>query len=182
MADRNGRLLRHAPGEAAQGAGEPEVVEQLRPKAAADLLPHRVERRPSGVLGLPETGAQRGRGVRVHPLQLEQHRGQHLADLVVQLARHPPPLVLLGGERPRGAQPSLVLEAPEHRVERGDQLRHLRAGLQTAGRGPGRSGSTRRIVSTGARRREGHPQEEEVREQHRRQAADQDDGLAQDDR
>ena len=78
-------------------------------------------------------------------LELQHHAGQRLADLVVQLARHPPALLLLGVERAARAVAALALEPVEHVVERvaelGD-LGHLALELDPL---PGASGSTRRI-------------------------------------
>ena len=58
-------------------------------------------------------------------LELEHDAGQRLPDLVVQLARHPAPLLLLGVERAAAAVAALALEPVEHVVERVAQLGHL---------------------------------------------------------
>ena len=79
-------------------------------------------------------------GARIACVDLQQHAGQRLAELVVQLARHPPALVLLGANGAAGALAALVLQAVEHVVERLGQLLHLvgaRARVQTRARASG---------------------------------------------
>ena len=71
--------------------------------------------------------SRRWRGA-VEPLELEHDAGERLSDLVVQLAREPHALVLLGGQRAAPARAPLVLEPVEHRVECVPQVGHLRVG------------------------------------------------------
>ena len=80
-------------------------------------------------------------------LELQHHAGQGLADLVVQLARQPPALVLLGHQGSPAARPPLVLEAVEHRVEGVAELRDLGHRLLQLDAPARRNGSTRRISS-----------------------------------
>ena len=62
-------------------------------------------------------------------VELEQHAGQHLADLVVEAARDAQPLGLLRGEGAAAALAPLGLEPVEHLVERVDDLDDLDAAL-----------------------------------------------------
>ena len=55
----------------------------------------------------------RGRGLDDR-LELQQHPGQELADLVVQVAGDADPLGLLGGEHAPAALLALALEPVEH--------------------------------------------------------------------
>ena len=93
--DRDRGLLGEGLGQALERGHEPEVVERLRAELDGEA-PHVVERldeqraqarrrlaRPGLVLGLLDRP------------QAEQHRGERLAGLVVQLARQPAPLELL---------------------------------------------------------------------------------------
>jgi hypothetical protein len=68
--------------------------------------------------------------------QVEQHGGEALADLVVQLLGDALPLGLLGPQRPGRARGPLVLETLEHGVEAGDEpAGRAGAGLVEAGSG-----------------------------------------------
>ena len=60
-------------------------------------------------------------------VELEQHTGEHLSDLVVETARDPQPLGLLRTQRPLAALPPLGLEPVEHLVERAYELCDLDA-------------------------------------------------------
>ena len=66
--------------------------------------------------------AHRRRRVVGDPLEVEQHGGQRLADLVVQLLGDAAPLALLRGQRAGAAGGPLGLQPVEHGVEGGDQL------------------------------------------------------------
>ena len=93
----------------------------------------------------------RRRGASRRPLELEHHAGQHLADLVVQLARHAPALLLLGRERHAAALAALRLEALEHVVEGDRQRAHLRVRVRRPrGADPAPAARTERIVRSGA--------------------------------
>ena len=56
---------------------------------------------------------------------LQQHRGQRLSHIVVQLAGHPPTLGLLDRESAARAVAPLVLESLEHAVEGVAQCGHV---------------------------------------------------------
>ena len=77
--------------------------------------------------------AHRRRRVVGDPLEVEQHRGQRLADLVVQLLGDPAPLGLLRRQRAGVARRPLGLQPVEHGVERPDQVGDRRV----SGRRPG---------------------------------------------
>ena len=72
---------------------------------------------------------------------LEHHAGERLADLVVQLARDPPPLGLLHQQRQPRALAALGLEPVEHLVERCRQRADVSIGVRDGHRRPGPSGS-----------------------------------------
>ena len=101
-----------------QRTHQAEVLEHLRPQLARDP-PHLVERAAHRLARLVERVAMLRRGVGDR-VQLQQHPGQDLADLVVQVARDPDPLGLLGGEHTPAALLPFALEAVEHPVERRD--------------------------------------------------------------
>ena len=89
-----------------QLAGHPSYVVEAGPRALAEQVQfgRSFGRRPVGEL-----------------LEAEQHDGQALADLVVELLRDALPLGLLGGERLGVAGGPLGLEPVEHRVVAADQ-------------------------------------------------------------
>ena len=51
------------------------------------------------------------------PVERDQARGQHLHRVVVQLGRHPPPLLLLGPQQALDGVPALALAAAHARLE-----------------------------------------------------------------
>ena len=91
----------------AQRALQAEVVEHLGAQLAGDAA-HVVEAVAHGLAGRDELGGVVLAGARGRVLELEHDAGEDLADLVVQLARDPLALGLLGraapGARSRGAR------------------------------------------------------------------------------
>ena len=102
-----------------------------------------------------------------HAGEAEQHRGQLLADLVVQLQRDAQPLGLLGLEHPAGGLAPLGLQAGQHLVEGERQLARLRggAGAGHAGAGP-REVDAPRQRGQRLQRADDPPQHDEVDERH----------------
>jgi len=77
------------------------------------------------------------RGGRREGLELQQHSGQDLPDLVVEAAGDPPPLRLLGRERTAARLVPFRLQPFEHLIETLDELHHFRpAGLGQPLAGP----------------------------------------------
>ena len=140
--------VRDAGAQRDQRVHETEIVERLRAQLArdptylveafADRMGDDGPERLRGLLGVPFGGS----------LCLDRHRGERLPDFVVQLARHPQALRLLGGERrPRGVVAG-ALQPVEHPVERVDERLALGApGSTEDSRSPGASGSTELITS-----------------------------------
>ena len=101
-----------------------EVVERLRAQPAHEVA-HLLDAGARGASS-ERSSARSSSGARaLERLELEHDAGQRLADLVVQLARHPPPLVLLRVERAARAVAALALEPVEHVVEREAELGDL---------------------------------------------------------
>ena len=100
-----------------QRALQPELVEGFGAQTLGDHS--HVLRAPARRLAkLLEIAAQlRGRPARER-LAAQHQAGEDLPDLVMQLARDPPALALLGGERPARTLTALALETVEHPVER----------------------------------------------------------------
>jgi hypothetical protein len=63
---------------------------------------HRDRGTPHRVLSLAHVRSQLGRDAGLDPKEIQQHRGQRLANLVVQLSGDPQPLGLLRGEHSSG--------------------------------------------------------------------------------
>ena len=126
--DDDAALIAEAPRQLGQRADESEVFEQFRPQLLRDP-PHLLERAADGGLcllnALTSTCAIGG-GERV---ELEQDAGQYLADLVVEVARDPQSLRLLGCQCAAAALATLSLQSVEHLIEGGDRLGHLGAAL-----------------------------------------------------
>ena len=101
--------------ERAQRGREAVVVEGGRAQLAgeAQQLLHRLGR---DRLGLAQLGAQVGRRVLGARLQAQEHAGQRLVGLVVEVARDPCALALLGLEDGARRPGALGLEAREHPV------------------------------------------------------------------
>src|SRR5690349_16228788 len=76
-------------------------------------------------LRMRRTLDRRGRRVAAEPVGLQQHPGERLAELLVQLAGDPPALGLLCRHRAAGAVAALALQAVEHVVERGLEFLHV---------------------------------------------------------
>ena len=89
------------------------MLEHLRPQLAGDS-PHLVERAADRLLGLVDLVAMRRAPLR-RSSSVQQHAGQHLPDLVVQVAGDADPLGLLRGEHAPAALLALALEPVEHR-------------------------------------------------------------------
>ena len=132
---------------AASALREPELVERFGPqpramrRTSSRLRADGLARLARAVRRPPATAAAR-------LVELQQHAGQRLADLVVELARDPPALGLLGARAPGRAlsrrsasrRSSISLNASaSSRSSRGGARRDVRS------RGPGTSGSTLRI-------------------------------------
>ena len=138
--DEAGALL-DAVAQVAKRRHEPELVEHLRPQPAREPA-NALERLLGGVERARELVGQRGRCRPREPVDLEQQRGQPLADLVVQLGGHAPALGLLGDQRAEAALATLGLEPVEHPVERRRSTASPRTPGPSAGRRrPGSSGS-----------------------------------------
>ena len=122
--DAQAAVLGQLGAERDERGAQAEVVERLRaqpPHELADLLDGRARRRLERAQRRAQLVGRRA----LERLELEHDAGQRLADLVVQLARHPPALLLLGVERAPRAVAPLALEPVEHVVERHAQLGHL---------------------------------------------------------
>ena len=126
--DRDPALVGEPARELRERADQAEVLEQLRPQLLRDP-PHLLERLPHRLLRLGDAAAAALRIGVVERVELEQHAGQHLADLVVQPARDAQPLRLLRCERAAAAVAALALESVEHLVEGVDHLDRLHAAL-----------------------------------------------------
>src|SRR5215211_6576364 len=100
-----------------QRALQPELVERFGAQALGDH-PHVLRARARRLAKLLEIAAQL-RGCPARERLAAQHQsGEDLSDLVMQLARDPPALALLGGERSARTLTALALETVEHPVER----------------------------------------------------------------
>ena len=71
-----------------------------------------------------------GSHARLDASEPEQHGGQLLADLVVELLRDPQPLGLLSFEHPPGGLATFGLQPVEHLVEGQRELARFRGGLR----------------------------------------------------
>ena len=91
-------------GERDQRAAQAELVERLRTQAARDVA-HLLRTLPRRLLHLGDGRLQLGRRRTGEAVELEHDPGQRLPELVVQLAREPPPLALLGCQRSQRAAP-----------------------------------------------------------------------------
>ena len=131
-----------------------------------------------GLAQLVELVAQLLGDRRREALDLQHHAGERLADLVVQLARDPPALVLLDEQRLTRALAPLGLEPVEHVVERHARARRRPGRPSTCTRAPGDSGSCRRMVSARSiERPERRSQEHQIEGQQSEQAGDEHDQL-----
>jgi hypothetical protein len=106
---------------------QPELVERRWPQALRDL-PYRLHPLAHGVLDLGHVRSPPGCDGGAQAFELQHDPSQQLAQLVVQLARKPRPLSLLGTKRPAPAVRPLMLEPVEHRIERLPQTRDLVVG------------------------------------------------------
>nr|WP_232075726.1 hypothetical protein [Phytohabitans suffuscus] len=163
-------------GQGAQRADQAQLLQHPRAQPPGDT-PDLVEAVAGGLLHLVQLVAQRLGCLVGDPLQLQDHGGQRLADLVVQLLGDAAPLPLLRREGAGGTRGALGLEAVEHRVERADQVgdpgvaghRGARAGLEQVD-GRHRAGEP-------LQRGEADAQQHRVGHQHRGQAGGEDDRL-----
>ena len=80
-------------------AARPRSSSASGPQVARDRA-HLLERRPRRLARLADPLRRLPGDARLRAVELQQHRGQRLPDLVVQLARDPQPLVLLSAQRP----------------------------------------------------------------------------------
>ena len=111
--------------ERGERAGEPEVLERLGAEVgrdASDVLEACARR----VLRFAQFPAQVIRQALFEPAQLEEHRGQCLPDLVVQLLGDPQALGLVCGEHSARRLVALQLQPREHLVEGDRELAGLR--------------------------------------------------------
>jgi len=130
-------------------------------------------------LRFAELAAQILRQAPLDAAQLQQHRGQRLPDLVVQLLRDAQPLRLVRREdAARGLLP-LLLEPGKHLVERQRQLAGLgrRLGFGDALAGAGEVDAPRERVQR-LQRRHGSAYEQDVDQRDQRQGRHEHDGLA----
>ena len=170
--DAHVRALGEPLDEVRERGDEPQRVERVRaklPREAADLL----DALPHVVAQTDQLGAQLGGRGRRHAVDLQDDRGQMLAELVVQLGGEAPPLGLSLGERAASAVASLGLEAIEHRVEALREDGDLRLGARVRKSLAG----TQRIDALHERReadqgRERAAHEDEVHGEHDRQPPD----------
>ena len=130
---------------------EPEVVERRRAQLAGQgeqLLHRLVGERPD----LGQLAGELRRRLLARRLEAQQQAGERLVDLVVQVARDPGALLLLGGERGARGPAALGLEPLEHADERLvqalDLLRAARGTSPSSRLAPGRERSARSIWST----------------------------------
>ena len=128
---------------AASALPQPEIVERLGAQPARDLA-HLLEALAHRLARLLDLAAHRRLRVERRPLELQDDRGQRLADLVVQLARDPRALTLLRRQRPPRAVAPLALQPLDHLVERPGQLRHLGVRRLQLARAPPASAGRRR--------------------------------------
>ena len=138
----------------AQRALQAEVVEHLGAQLAGDAA-HVVEAAAHGLAGRGELRRVGLAGPLRRVLELEHDAGEDLADLVVQLARDPLALGLLGQQRLAPALAPLALEPVEHVVEGRRSARRRRCrcrGWRAAGRAAAarRSASSRSAGAAGA--------------------------------
>ena len=113
--------------EHGQRALEPEVVQRLGPQFDGDA-PQILEAAAHRVLHLEQALAQLVGDAALHAREREQHGGQLLADLVVQLLRDSQTLCLLAVEHASGRLTALCLQPRQHLVERDRQLPGLGGG------------------------------------------------------
>ena len=135
------------------------------PRGAAARAIRRTSSAPVRAVSRSSSSSSRSSSgiVRGEALDLQHHRREGLADLVVQLARDALALGLLHDQRPAGALAPLVLQAVEHLVEGLRERRDSGHRRRPATRSPGSSGSRRRIVSATVRSgRERRAQQHEV--------------------
>lgn len=154
----------------AQRARQAQVVQRVRSQAVRDRT-HLLERPAHRFARLAQ--ACRIAGPTGGGVELEHHRRERLAHLVVQLARHPASLPLGGRERPARAVAPLALEATHHDVERRCELADLRVGAID---GDPPAGTQEIDVTHEARqttqRRQRATHDDAVQRQHREQADD----------
>ena len=149
---------------------QPEVVERLRPQPAHEVA-HLLDAGARGRLERAQLGLQLLGRAALERLELQHDAGQRLPDLVVQLARHPPPLLLLRVERAAGAVAALALEPVEHVVERVAELGDLgRLALDLDPLPGGERVDAAHQRGQALERAEHAPQREQVDGQHRRDA------------
>jgi hypothetical protein len=124
VAHRQAAVLREAGGERDQGAAQAELVQRLRAQPAGKV-PHLLGALPRGLLHLLHGRLKLRWRATSQPVELEHHSGQGLSQLIVEFARQPASLPLLGGQRPLGALAPLALEPVQHVIEGVEQLTYL---------------------------------------------------------
>ena len=117
------RAPAEAVAERRERARQTEVRERLRTQLAGDPA-HVLEARAHGLLRVGELDAALAEAS-LRAAELEQHGGERLAHLVVQLLRDAQPLGLVGGEHAARRARALLLEALEHLVEGERELSRL---------------------------------------------------------
>ena len=177
LADGDAGPLGEALAQHRQGADQPQVVQRFGAQLQGDP-PHVLQAGADGLLDVLDIPAQRLGGQAADPGEAEQHRGQLLADLVVQFQGDPQPLGLLGLEHPAGGLAALGLQAGQHLVEGERQLTRLRggAGAGHAGAGP-REVHAPRQRGQGLQGADDPPQHDEVDERHQQQGGGEHDRL-----
>ena len=151
-----------------QGAGQPEVLKCLGAERANDA-PDVLGSAARGLAQLVELLAKLVGDPRGEALDLEHDARERLADLVVQLARHPLPLALLDHEGPSGALALLRFQPVEHLVEGVGECRDLGAALDVdalAGRQRVMPAHVVRQLVEGAERRAHEHKADRERESH----------------
>src|SRR5690606_23745286 len=113
-------------GERLQGADQAQLVQHPGAQPPGDA-PDLVQAAAGGLLHQAQLLPQVLGGVVGDPLQLQQHGGEALADLVVQLLGDAAAFALLRGQGAGAARGAFVLQPVQHRVVRADQFGDLPA-------------------------------------------------------
>lgn len=117
-------MLSDALAQGGEGARETEVVKCLWSQMLGDAS-DRVDPFPGSLARRMDLRSElRGR-LPSQACELEQHRGERLADVVMQLLGDPQPLCLLRCDRSAGALPPFLLEIVKHLVVCESEVRDL---------------------------------------------------------
>jgi hypothetical protein len=123
--DADAALVREPARKLGEGADQAEVLEHLRAQLARDP-PHLLERLAHGARSL-DGATLLGVTAAGERVELEQHSGQNLSDLVVQAPGDARPVPTPGAECLLAAHPALGLEPLQHLVEDAHELGDLGA-------------------------------------------------------